>query len=197
MNTVIALASGPSLTAEQIALLNATRLPVMAVNRSWIHVPSAAWCYAGDWIDAHKRVMTDGYQGQIWTQSPGCNQPPIWRQGAWMCAGRQRVGLCREPYVIHHGGNSGHQALNLLYHFGFERIILVGYDFLPGPNGEQHSHPDHPPDWGNFQHPEARRGPMSRIAVDLADEGVEVINCSERTSLDCWPRASLSEVLCT
>ena len=68
-------------------------------------------------------------------------------------------------------GNSGAGAINLAYHFGARRILLVGMDMKPGPNGEKHWHPDHPKPlvqassskssgarrWGARRRPENRR----------------------------------------
>jgi hypothetical protein len=65
-----------------------------------------------------------------------------------------------------------------------------------GPNGAAHWHPDHVmttnPGEGQFQGwlPHYRTLPP-----DLEKAGVEVVNCTPGSALDCFPRAKLEEVL--
>ena len=75
-------------------------------------------------------------------------------------------------------GNSGAGAINLAYHFGARRILLVGMDMKPGPNGEKHWHPDHPKPLVQGQQFEEWRKKMGVLAVDLKTEGVTVVNCT-------------------
>ena len=108
-----------------------------------------------------------------------------------------KPGLSLSRATIHQGGNGGYQAINLAVHFGVARIILLGYDMKNGPDGQRHHHPDHPknmnnPNSGNY----ARWIEMYKtMEPDLNRAGVEVINCSLDTALDCFPRARLEEVL--
>lgn len=95
------------------------------------------------------------------------------------------------------GGNSGYQALNLAAQLGFKRIILLGYDMKPGPNGELHHHGDHPeplnnPDSIKFEH--WREG-FKTTLPDLKRAGISVINCTRDTALDCFPKVNLRHAL--
>ena len=110
------------------------------------------------------------------------------------------AGLSKNPSIVNTGNNSGHQAANLAYHLGAcerGRIIFLGYDMKAGPNGEKHWHPDHPPGLNNPDNVTWMRciEAFAVIAADLKAEGVEVINCSPDTALDCFPKAKLEEVL--
>ena len=98
---------------------------------------------------------------------------------------------------IHQGANSGYQAINLAVHFGAKRIILLGYDMKSGPGGELHHHPDHPtgmnnPDAGNYARWIKN---FATMEPDLNRAGVEVINCTPGSALECFPRAHLEDVL--
>ncbi len=79
--------------------------------------------------------------------------------------------------------------------FGGALVILLGYDMKHGPNGEKHHHEDH-----------AGRNPgedqmkewvtaFETLPPDLKKAGVEVINCSSNSALDCFPKAKLTETL--
>ncbi len=39
-----------------------------------------------------------------------------------------KSGLSKDPSMIFAGGNGGHQAMNLAFHLGAARIVLIGYD---------------------------------------------------------------------
>ena len=44
---------------------------------------------------------------------------------------------------VHHGQNSGYQAVGLAYHLKADRIILIGFD-MQRTGGKSHWHGDHP-----------------------------------------------------
>lgn len=111
------------------------------------------------------------------------------------CApGQPGLGLCREPWLLNRGLNSGYQALNLAYHFGARRILLAGYD-MQRTGGKAHWFGDHPP---GLQVPSPFKDFIVRfndIAKDLSLENVEVVNCSIETALGCFPRSTLQNEL--
>lgn len=96
--------------------------------------------------------------------------------------------------LIHTGNNSGYQAINLVYLFGAKIIFLLGYD-MQRTDGKSHWHGDHPgnlnrhsnyPKWiENFQ----------KLASDLKEEGVKVVNATRKTALNCFPKQKLEEIL--
>jgi hypothetical protein len=101
-------------------------------------------------------------------------------------------GLSLDPSVIHQGGNSGYQALNLAVLLGARRILLLGFDM-----GGEHWHPRHPyglnnPSEGNF----ARWLRAFETGLpDLERAGVEVINATPGSALNCFPKANLEVLL--
>ena len=62
-----------------------------------------------------------------------------------------------------------------------------------GPKGEEHHHPDHP----NKSRAEYSRFlPHFKTLVEpLKAAGVEIVNCTRRTALTCFPKANLRDAL--
>lgn len=187
--TVCIVASGPSLTVEQCRYTRG-RCRVLSVNNNYERVP---WCdaiYAADraWWQRHRDFLpaqADRYTSDDWVE--------VYCQ-AQKVKVIHREGLAAHPGVVNSGLNSGFQAVNLAYHLGVSRILLIGYDFQY-TGGQSHWHGDHPRGLNNPQ--DIRRwikywGPMAR---DLKDRGVEVINCTIDTALTQFPRATLEDVL--
>lgn len=104
------------------------------------------------------------------------------------------MGLCTEPHTINHGLNSGYQAINLAYHTGAKRIILLGYD-MQHTGGKSHWHGDHPKSLSNAQGIHNWRHRFIALAGDLKRMGVQVYNCSTDTALKCFERADVRDVL--
>lgn len=102
-------------------------------------------------------------------------------------------GLSLDPEVIHEGGNSGYQALNLAYHAGAGRIVLLGYD-MQRTGGRAHWFGDHPRGLQVSSPFEDWRRRFDALAADLARAGVEVINASRETALTCFRRAPLESI---
>jgi uncharacterized Rossmann fold enzyme len=92
---------------------------------------------------------------------------------------------------VNGGGNSGYQAINLAYHLGAERVILLGYD-MHCHSGQSHWFGDHPKDFAsNTQY---ERFIKRFRTIKPADYGIEILNCSRVTALDAFPRYSLDDL---
>lgn len=189
------MASGPSLTIEQCALIEAARVRgavrVIVVNNTWQRLPNADCLYAADgrWLHQYAGDLARGFcGGEIWTQDKSAAQ----KLGLRWIQGKGLPGLSRDPGLVHTGSTSGYQAIGLAFHFGARRIILAGYD-MQHTGGRVHWHGDHPPGWGNIAHPELWLPKFGPLAEDLKAEGVAVVNCSAATAITAFPRADLAE----
>jgi len=200
----VLVASGPSLTREDVAYCR-ERARVLVVNDAWQYAPWADALYACDakWWNHHQGVPQ--FQGQRWTavSMPGGKLPmneilaseqTAARWDLQWVRGDYRLGLSLDRGLIHFGGNSGFQALNLAVLFGARRILLLGYD-MKAKGGRTHFFGEHP-DLLRADHDYQSWQDHFRAAVpDLERGKVEVINCSRETALDCFPRAELRSVL--
>lgn len=95
---------------------------------------------------------------------------------------------------IHHGLNSGYQTINLAYHFGVSRIVLLGYD-MQHTGGKRHWFGDHPKSLTNADGIHNWVAGFSRLAKDLHQDGIDVINASPETALKCFKRQPLEEIV--
>lgn len=192
MLTVIILASGPSLTTEQIAAARASGHFTIVVNRTYQSMPDADAMYSGDFL-FFKEYIADirkTFKGAVWTQdnSAAARWPDIKRM-----KGTNRDGLGKDH--IHINGNSGVQAINLAYLWGYRRIILLGFDMKLGPKGERHHHADHPHPlvqaqcFGEWLHK------LEKVAKDLKAEKCEVLNATPGSAMKCFPMVDWREVL--
>jgi hypothetical protein len=113
----------------------------------------------------------------------------------WVYGATGKAHLAKGHTEINCGLNSGHQAVALAYFFGCTRILLLGYD-MQRSNGRVHWHADHPRSkMGNGGRFHQWQKDMATVGKDLKAAGVEVINCSRKTALDCYPRATIQEAL--
>ena len=94
------------------------------------------------------------------------------------------------------GGNSGFQALNLALQFGSDRVLLVGFD-MRGDSGEHWYGRNN---WMQAANPTdgvyARwLRAMTAAAPKIAARGVQVINASPISALECFPKMSIEQAL--
>ena len=143
-----------------------------------------------EWWAKYYAEVREVFRGELWTQSTTAER----YYGVRRIPGANNPGLSRDPELIHTGGNSGYQALNLVYHFGASRIFLLGYD-MQRTGGKSHWHGDHPGSMHKASPYTHWVRNFEALALDLKREGVEVINCSDQTALTCFPRARLEDVL--
>jgi hypothetical protein len=191
--TCIIVASGPSSASVELKAAKGSA-KFIVVNESWRLAPWADVLYACDhaW----------------WLQSAGCSQ----FQGVKI-AGNARTAaedwgvkavtvrcvdmmVFDEPGIVGRGGGaSGFQAINLAVNWGAKRIILVGFDMVPG---KRHWHADH---GGGLNNPTDGLMRIWAKALDgaarsLQTRGVEVLNASPSSALSAYPKAKWEDALC-
>lgn len=190
MKTAIILASGPSLTTEQIDAARRSGHHTIVVNATYKKFLDADTLYSGDYL-FFKTYMADivaTFKGKLVTQdsSAAARWPKLTR-----VRGTNREGLGKD--VIHINGCSGFQAINLAYLQGYKRILLVGMDMKLGSAGAKHHHEDHPSPCVQAQCFSEWLHKSIKLARDLKEVGCEVINCSIDTALTVFPRSKLGD----
>lgn len=187
---VAVIASGPSLADWQVNHV-ADRAHCIATNTSFLKLrrPGTVYGCDGPWWDRyHEAVRDAGHEG--WTQHAGAAS----RYGLRRVRAVWQRGLGKVPGVLHHGANSGYQAINLAYQMKARLIVLIGFD-MQHSGGRSHWHGDHPDGMPNAFGIEKWQRNFPAMASDLKAEGVRVVNCSIETALDCFERADVRDVL--
>ena len=184
--TVCIIASGPSLTQEQVEQAKAKGWRYIAVNDSYKLAPFADVLYAcdGKWWNKYHDLQ---FEGEKWTQDIHAKR----KYGLNWIHGQQGRGLGYD--AIHFGANSGYQAINLAFLWGAKRIVLLGFD-CKTIDGKAHWFGQHPHDLNRVQPFQHWLSNFRQLASDLEAEGVEVINCSPDTALTCFQRRPLEEL---
>ncbi len=186
-STIVCIGSGPSLLVEDVERCRGQR--VVVVNDSVDLAPWADALFSADFRWWERRGPTLHFSGlkftahaKVPTKYPDVVQLQI----------RGRDGFDPRPTHITSGANSGHMAIHLSAHLGARKIVLLGYD-MQQADGRNHWHKDH-----DEQRPMSFRiwkNAMTTLAVELRARGIEVINASRDTALQCYVRQTLEEAL--
>lgn len=190
--TVVCLATGPSLTAEDVDYCQG-KARVIAVNDAYRLAPWADALYACDakWWHWHQGVPN--FAGAKWSLDHSAwhnyraKYPDVVK-----LRNTGPNGLEHAPTGLKSGRNSGYQAINLAVHYGATRILLLGYDMQPS-GGKSHFFGEHP---NQQQSPYAMfRRAFESLVKPLEKCGVSVINCTRRSALTAFPKGVLEQVL--
>jgi hypothetical protein len=182
---VVCLASGPSLTEQDVQLVRqwreaAARRAVFVANTTFRLAPWADALFAMDkkWWDQHVDEARRGFEGERFTSSP----VPV------------NYGVRRlQPHQFNAHGNSGAACVSLAVACGAQRVLMLGYD-CQHAEGHTHWHGDHPPGLGNAV--TVSRWPTKFAALHRAvSRKAEVINCSRATALTMFTRMDLESCL--
>lgn len=141
------------------------------------------WKYNADDVRKASRA-------ELWTQDEGGAKA----HGLQLIRAWSRPGLSKEPDTIHHGANSGYQAVGLAYTWGAARVILLGYD-CQFTGGKRHWFGDHRRGLNNATGLACWPKNFEALAADCREVGLEVINATRETALKCFPRMSLEDAL--
>jgi hypothetical protein len=141
------------------------------------------------WWTAYFAELSRVFHGEKWTMSAAARD----RYGLNWIHGMDGAGLSRDPGSIHTGKNSGYQAISLAVLFGATKIYLLGFDFQRA-GGRTHWHGDHPRGLGNGGNYPSWVAAMNVLARDLQAAGIEVINCSRKSAIECFKKKTMEEL---
>ncbi len=165
---------------------------MIVVNDNYRLCPWADVLYACDapWWSRHIDAVRRTFAGELWTQDTHAAA----KYGIEHIQAQSRDGLCLEPGMIFHGGNSGYQAIGLAYTWGAARVILLGFD-CQFSGGKRHWFGDHPRGLNNATGLEGWKRTFPKLAADAKKAGLEIVNATRETALDCFPRMRLADAL--
>lgn len=205
MKTIIIIASGPSLTRADVALVEESGLDMMGINNTYQLTDKLRYHYACDtkwWRWAYTEAPkppqqhTEKYSLNNKDRPENRGEDEGW-PGVYQMGMGNRQGLSHKWPILSWGGNSGYQAINLAYLLGYKRIVLLGYD-LSEQKGRSHWHPDHSfrgstnPDNGTFA---MWMRDFQTLANAIEKTDATVINATRRTALRFFPQQELESVL--
>lgn len=192
--TVIILAGGPSLSESDIEAARQAQergFRILAINTTWKRIVTADALYACDytWWQFHYAEVAERFKGALLTVDKKAGE--MWPIERWEST--PKPGLSLTPGIVHEGQNGGYQAINFAVLFGARRILLLGYDMQHGPKGEIHHHGKHPNGMNNPGDEQLAGWAAfyQTMLPDLETAGVEVVNCTRRTRLTCFPRSTI------
>lgn len=192
--TVAIVGGGESLTLRQVhrlAIAHAEgRIKVIAINDAVFPCWWADWLHACDpkWWTWHAQHGLDKWPG-IRTTNVQHAMCVNWGVHLVKCEGQ--TGFSDDPGVVRSGKNGAYIAVQMAAHAGASRILLTGCDMKPVPHWFGR-HPDgdpHQPDYPGM------RAAFATLVEPLRARGVEVLNCSPGSALDCFPMARLEDVI--
>jgi hypothetical protein len=202
MSVWCCVATGPSLVQEDVDALQG-RVRVLAINDAYRMAPWADALYAADltWWHVHHPLAKVDFEGRMYTieTKKDRTNPRIGAQLYGLKVYKQEAdrdlyhnGLSNEPGVLRLGGLSGYQGINLVKHWGATVVLLLGYD-LQRTGGKSHYFGDHQKglticrNYGkyieNFE------------TLRQGNHGLQIINCSRETALECFERMTIHEAL--
>lgn len=178
MQRIAICASGPSLTADDCALVSDAGIPLIAVNSSWQAAPQCRYIYAGDlcWWDKNYADITS--QAELWT----CNRRASTRYGIKLFPTDTSVTF-----------NSGQRAILFADWLGYSQIILLGFDCSIANGSHWHGQHD---GLSNPTPANTRRWREEfKLAARQLAGRVQIINCSRQTALTCFPVDTLDNLI--
>lgn len=188
--TCFIIGGGPSLTGLDWNRLAGKR--TIAINKALLSYPNADVLY---WTDSRfyswHKLDIDRFKGlkyAIRFNATHNGEVQLLNRG-------MRFGLETRADTLAHGNNSGYAAINLAYHLGAKRIVLLGYD-MGNVGGKSHFHDGYATRATSDEIYQKQFIPgFDFLAAELKKKGVEVLNACPTSKLTAFPRISLDRGL--
>lgn len=182
----VCLASGPSLTEADVALVAEWRQQpdriVIVTNTTFRIAPWADYLYAMDrkWWEHHIKEVRAVFKGRLVSNNNHAKQ-----------LGLTHTGELFKRFDAHQ--NSGAAAISLAVRLGASRVIMLGYDCGVPKGQKAHWHGDHPKPLGNCG--SSRRWPQQFQKLRDTYKAADIVNASRFTMLGVFPKCSLEDAL--
>ena len=215
--TVVILATGPSLCEDQIRLVGKAHLDgkcrVITINNSYQLAP---------WTDIHI-ACNDNWWDYYWKNDEVLRNM---KADKWTRYKHQadefginyidsivKDGLSKDPSVVHINKGSGPLAINFATLYGFKKIILLGHDmkFAKDYNGPQRKIGSSPRHFFGEYPKEMQHFPRSKNSIDnngviiglikaydgmVKDlEDIDIVNCTPDSYLPTFRKSKLEKEL--
>lgn len=188
-STIWIVAGGPSIRGVDLDCLKGRK--VIAINSSVFKVPFADFLFFGDsrwWYQNHP--LLKDFRGRCVTTTTAHTDPRV----LYMRKVKPKPGLAEEPCALSMQYTSLQAAINLAWHLGASRMILLGADNAPAKDGASHHHKPHTwPQRADCW--DLQMQSLATIVKPLRKRGIEVINTSLESRLPWWPKKALAECL--
>lgn len=198
-DTAVVVGNGPSMLSFPTAELDRPRVRVLVANGGYKLFPTAdvLMCTDRRWLAANQHLLGE-YKGPmiIVTQPKVVTQPdPRMKLLRRRFIGDARTDPFARRDTLYEGWNSTSTSISCAVLRGARRIILVGVDLAPGPNGRRRTYDDSKDNLRNAEMRYARQvNHLTAQAMWVLRKGVQVINCSPRSGLRCYPYADWKDI---
>jgi hypothetical protein len=190
-STVYIIGGGPSVSETPLHLIHGKN--VIGVNNAyklgdWVNV-----CWFGDsrWFKWNMQGLKN-FKGLLVT----C-QRKLKHAEDYDVKSVQKgkpAGIERKPTRVCWNGSSGGSAINLAYHFGAKKIVLIGFDMKP-VNGKYNYHSDYP-EKRTAINPYAKfMIPFPAVKKEADKLGLEILNATPNSAIKSFKIVKLEDVV--
>lgn len=216
--TAVLIATGPSLTDEQLNFVRASNAKVFTINNVYQRYPETDvhlscdfpwWCH---YFPTDVRLQELKAPRYTW-------HPVIAKEyGIDYIKGVDKPGLSTDRSVIHINHGSGPMAINLAAHYGISKLILIGHDMKFAPDYKPHQqdpgsvsrhyfdeYPKHLQHWPSVKVGKSAPGVLDGL-IERYDQmtyqlenvfGMDVVNCTPGSALTTFRKGDLATELRT
>lgn len=197
--TCFIIGGGPSVATQPIERLRWRK--VIVINSSFERAPWADVLIFHDdrWWKLYKDEVCATFGGEIYT-TWSIMHPRVKRLRNCRPPRREKnspILLSADPGAIPMRRTTVTGALNIACLKGASRIVCLGLDGKPGPNGERnHYRVPYPNKWGHRPNTwERHQADVAPLVPQIAALGIDVVNASPGSAWTLWPVTTLEEAL--
>ena len=188
--TIYIIGGGPSLHNFDFRTLYGKR--TLAINKSLFYItdPDVVYWTDGRFYTWFKNEVDSckGLKFALKAHSQYTSDINVLRKG-------KPYGLEEDPQSLAHGFNSGYAAINLAYHLGCKRIVLLGFD-MTNDGTKTHFHDGYPTRAaGEEMYTDKFLPGFPQLFEELKLTGVEVLNACPHSKITVFPKITLDQAL--
>ena len=188
--TAVIVASGPS--TESVNLNCVFKHRVVAVAHGYRAVPDAEVLVVGGQAFYQHNDLSD-FRGGLIVAAQALTRKPNDSRLVWMRRAGPH-GLTDDRGSLCGSESSVMLAINYVVHRGVSRIVLLGCDGRPAPDGKRRFGAAGRDSSNALERYRVQERAMATQLEPLRERGISIVNCSPRTALTIYPTAKIEDV---
>ena len=199
-DTVFIIGGGPSVLSILTDDVDISNKDIIVVNNAYKLFPNALICHFMDnmwwqWHQDSEHNIKDNFHGDITVATTSHRDYVREDRIITYIHDNKKGGLSLDKQKLN-GSNAGHQAINVAYHLGYKKVVLIGFD-SNHKDTQTHWHNDHKRSSDLSRYNDVFMPAFHKISEDITKHKLtfQIYNANITSAIKCFEYKNIQDFI--